>query len=245
MTLCVNGDDEDGHPNVTVNDPGETETRQLAGPTAPEPSMTETPISETAVVVLLFGGYVGLWRLKQARDIHKTGVDPEVLARAATPVQKYFAKLVKVITAFVVVLIGLHSLAPASWPPLVRVGALERWPFDLLGAGVGLAGLALCALAQTTMGSSWRVGIDEGRRTDLVTRGIYRWIRNPTYVGLHAVSAGMWLIWPTTLVASYAAFFFLTMDIQVRCEEEHLAAAHGAEYWRYVEKTWRYVPGLY
>ncbi len=207
--------------------------------------MTKTRLIETAVVLTLFLGYVALWRVKQARDIARNGVDPEVLARASSPVQRYFAQLVWAITVFVVAIVGLHAVAPPSWPPLARAGLVDRWPLDLLGGVVGLAGLGMCALAQTTMGASWRVGIDERQRTELVTCGIYRWIRNPTYLGLHAVSLGLWLIWPTTLVAGYGVLFFLIMDIQVRCEEEHLIALHGDEYLAYAAQTWRYLPWVY
>lgn len=207
--------------------------------------MTTTRIVETITVVALLLGYLALWRVKRARDIRQTGVDPEVLAQASGPLQVYFAGLVRFMTAFVVAIIGLHALAPESWPPLVRVPGLGGWPFDLLGGVMGVVGLSVCALAQATMGSSWRVGIDERRSTDLVTSGVYRWIRNPTYVGLHLVSAGLWLIWPTTLVACYGLLFFVIMDIQVRCEEGYLIAAHGDKYRSYAERTWRYVPRVY
>lgn len=207
--------------------------------------MTAARTIEAVSVVALFLGYVGLWRLKRNRDIHRTGVDPEVLARATTPVQAYFAGLVWLMTAFVVAIIGLHTFAPDIWPPLVRVGVLESGWFDLLGGGLGVVGLGLCALAQSTMGSSWRVGIDTDRRTDLVTGGIYRWIRNPTYLGLHIMNLGLWLIWPTTLVAGHVLLFFIVMDLQVRAEEEHLAAVHGETYRAYVARTRRYLPIIY
>lgn len=207
--------------------------------------MTVAQTIEAVSVVALFLGYAGLWRLKNTRDIYRTGVDPEVLARAATPVQAYFAGLVWLMKAFVVAIIGLHTFAPDTWPPLVRVGVLDSGWFDLLGGVIGGVGLGLCAIAQVTMGSSWRVGIDTDRRTDLVAVGIYRWIRNPTYLGLHMMNLGVWLIWPTTLVAVYAVLFFIVMDIQVRAEEEHLAASHGDAYHAYAARTWRYVPRLY
>ncbi len=207
--------------------------------------MSTERVVETVSVVSLFVGYVGLWRWKRARDTRKTGVDPEVLARATTPVQFYFARILWVFTGLVAVVIGAHALAPVGWPPLARVDALEGIVFDLAGLGLGLGGLAVCAVAQATMGTSWRVGIDSERRTDLVTGGIYRCIRNPTYLGLHLVNLGLWLIWPTTIVASYAATFFLVMDIQVRAEEEHLGNAHGEAYRSYVGRSWRYVPWIY
>lgn len=207
--------------------------------------MNTSRIVEVAIVVSMFLVYLGLWRLKRTRDICRTGIDPEVLARARTPVQAYFAKLVRIMTLLVVAIIGLHAFVSDAWPPLVRVPALDSWHFDLLGGCLGVAGLALCALAQRTMGFSWRVGIDIDRRTDLVTGGVYRWIRNPTYLGLHLVNLGLWLIWPTTLVAGYVALFFIVMDIQVRCEEEHLLTSHGKSYREYVARTWRYLPGVY
>jgi protein-S-isoprenylcysteine O-methyltransferase Ste14 len=207
--------------------------------------MTSSRVLETAIAVAMFAAYVGLWSRKRSSQRKATGVDPEVLARATTPLQAYFARLIGVITAVVVAILALHAVAPATWPPLVRVPALDGLGFDLAGAGVGFAGLALCAHAQAMMGDSWRVGIDAERRTALVTRGIYGLVRNPTYLGLHLVSLGLWLVWPTSLVAAYAVLFFVIMDIQVRAEEEHLLAAHGEAFRSYAAQTHRYLPGIY
>lgn len=209
------------------------------------PAMTTHRLVEAAEVVSLFVGYLALWRLKRHRDRRRTGVDPEVIHMATTPVQRYFARLLRVMTGLVVLVIGLHAGAPDAWPPFVRVAALDPWWFDVAGAVLGVAGLAVCAAAQATMGSAWRVGIDVERRTDLVTGGIYRRVRNPTYLGLHLVNLGLWFIWPTTLVASFAVLFFVVMELQVRAEEEHLVNMHGEAYRAYAGRSWRYIPWIY
>lgn len=209
------------------------------------PLMTTPRGIEVMTATAMFLAYLALWRIKRMQEIHRTAVDPDVLSRAVTPVQAYFARLVRAMTALVAAIIALHAWAPDAWPPLVRVPALDTWWFDLLGGGLGVVGLGVCAVAQATMGSSWRVGIDTSYRTDLVTGGIFQWIRNPTYLGLDLVNLGLWSIWPTTLVAGYVVLFFIVTDIQVRCEEEHLAAVHGAAYREYLGRSWRYLPGLY
>jgi len=204
--------------------------------------MNTNRVVESCLAVALFVGYLGLWRLKRWRDIRRHGIDPEVLARASTPMQRFFASLVRFITILVVAVLSLHSFAPETWVPLVRLATLDSPIVDWVGFVVGVVGLGLCGIAQATMGSSWRVGIDHDRETKLVTRGLYQWIRNPTYLGLHLLNLGLWLIWPTTLVAAYAVLFFVVMDIQVRCEEEFLMGVHGEEFTAYRSRTRRYFP---
>jgi protein-S-isoprenylcysteine O-methyltransferase Ste14 len=200
---------------------------------------------ETLLVVILFLAYLTLWRIKRQSQIRKVGLDPEVLAQADTPVQAYFAVLLRLLSGFVVLIICLHAMALDAWPPLVRFTGLDTVPVDLFGFALGLLGLGICALAQVTMGHSWRVGIDAKRRSALVTKGIYRWIRNPTYLGLHVMNLGVWFVWPTTMVAGYVLVFILVLEFQVRCEEEHLVKVHGASFKRYVGETWRYLPWVY
>jgi protein-S-isoprenylcysteine O-methyltransferase Ste14 len=200
---------------------------------------------EVAIVGGLFAGQILLWSLKRRGVRRATGVDPEVLARATSPVQAYFAGLIRVMPPAVAAIVALHALAPTAWPPLARLGLLDTRAFDVAGGIVGVAGLGLCCLAQVTMGNAWRVGIDAGTRTELVTTGIFGSVRNPTYTGLHLLDLGLWLIWPSTLVAAYALLFFVVMEVQVRAEEEHLIALHGDAYRRYAGSTARYLPGLY
>ena len=202
-------------------------------------------ILEFSFVLVLFLGYSILWAAKRRMQKRQSEVDPEVHRTASTPVQGYFSFLLRVFVVLVVANVALHAFAPSDWGALRRLALIDARVTDFMGFGLGLSGLVVCLVAQVTMGNSWRVGIDSERKTELVTDGIFRLCRNPTYVGLFAMNGGLWLIWPTAAVAAYFLFFFVIMEVQVRAEEEYLLKTHGHEYEEYLRRSARYFPGIY
>lgn len=111
-------------------------------------------------------------------------------------------------------------------------------------AGFALAGLAAEAgaivsfrRAQTTMNP-----LTPGKATRLVVTGIYRWTRNPMYVGLL-----LWLVaWALFLGHALAwggmPLFILTMNrLQIAPEERAMTALFGAEYAAYCARVRRWV----
>ena len=91
--------------------------------------------------------------------------------------------------------------------------------------------IAKCLYAQVKMGKSWRVGIDESTKTSLIKTGLYKVIRNPTYLGLYILNTGVWMIWPTWTIFILNLFFIYTLEIQVRCEWDFLEKTHGKIIW--------------
>ncbi len=72
-------------------------------------------------------------------------------------------------------LVWLHAL-PLLWADSGCVTALT------VGGGVlALAGVVFAFAAQSTMGASWRIGVDTSERTELVTHGLFTVIRNPIF----------------------------------------------------------------
>jgi protein-S-isoprenylcysteine O-methyltransferase Ste14 len=140
----------------------------------------------------------------------------------------------------------LQALFAALMPETIS-GSLFLRPgpvMVLLGVLLVFGGTALTLTAQLGMGASWRVGIDEGARPGLVTSGLYRVCRNPIYLALFLVLAGMLLLLPTfiTLITSLGIWFGIRM--QTLQEEQYLLRTYGDEYRRYATHVGRFLPGL-
>lgn len=99
--------------------------------------------------------------------------------------------------------------------------------------------------AQSAMGRSWRIGVDRDARTELVTAGPFRFIRNPIFSFMLASAAGFFLGLPNLGTIAAAVALFLGVELQVRLvEEPYLYKTHGDAYRAYSERTGRFVPYL-
>jgi len=96
-------------------------------------------------------------------------------------------------------------------------------------------------LAQRQMGVSWRIGVDQSRRTDLVARGLFRVSRNPIFLGMIVTLAGLFLVLPSTATLVIAVLGIVTIGVQVRLEEAHLLEIHGAAYAEYKRRVPRWI----
>jgi protein-S-isoprenylcysteine O-methyltransferase Ste14 len=93
------------------------------------------------------------------------------------------------------------------------------------------------------MGASWRVGIDD-RPTDLVTTGLFRFVRNPVFTGLLLFVAGVTVLSAAWWSVALLALTMFGLRGQVTFEERHLIAMHGAVYLDYAAGAGRFVPLL-
>lgn len=79
----------------------------------------------------------------------------------------------------------------------------------------------------------------------LVTNGLYRTIRNPSYLGLLASVAGWALAFRSVLGLILAALFVPILIERIHSEERLLSGYFGGEYEAYRARTWRLIPHLY
>jgi protein-S-isoprenylcysteine O-methyltransferase Ste14 len=134
-------------------------------------------------------------------------------------------------------------------PVLVLLGApgppLAHGAVAVGGFVVAVTGLVVVLAAQAAMGSSWRIGVDEGERTDLVTRGMFALVRNPIFTGMGAVTIGVALMVPTAVAVAAVVCLIAAVQIQVRVvEEPYLQRTHGSAYAGYAARAGRFLPGL-
>lgn len=126
--------------------------------------------------------------------------------------------------------------------PIAFLGGL---PFRILGFAMFGLGLAGTLIAQLAMGDSWRIGVDESERTDLVTTGPFAIVRNPIFAAIIPTSLGLALLVPS--VVAFTAFLVLVvaLELQVRLvEEPYLTRTHGERYVLYASRVGRFVPGV-
>lgn len=99
-----------------------------------------------------------------------------------------------------------------------------------IGALISIAGGAIVIIAQIQMGRAWRVGVRKGDAPLFVQHGLFRFSRNPIFVGMMliglgiAVTANSWWAWAALLA------FVLACREQVRIEEAHLNDSFGGAY---------------
>lgn len=105
-------------------------------------------------------------------------------------------------------------------------GALRLWPVFVLGRR--FSGL---------------VAIQSGHT--LVTGGIYRLIRHPSYLGLFVSTLGWALAFRSLIGVLLTALMIVPLIARIRAEEALLSSQFGEEYEAYRRRTWRLIPGLY
>lgn len=113
------------------------------------------------------------------------------------------------------------------------------------GLVFALTGFLGVLAAQTGMGASWRIGVRETERTDLVTGGLFAVVRNPIFTLMVLAQCGIVLMVPTAPSLAALVCLVAAVELQVRLiEEPYLLRVHGSAYRRYAAATGRFVPGL-
>jgi protein-S-isoprenylcysteine O-methyltransferase Ste14 len=138
-------------------------------------------------------------------------------------------------------LVGL--LLDATVTPLRIVGGSASpllvtrtgWAVFVIGMIVAHTGVAAFWLAGTTM-------FPFAPASRLVTRGPYRFTRNPMYLGLTIAYAGLALAlntaWPLILLP---LMLWLLVKTVIRAEERYLAQTFGDEYLAYTQRVRRWL----
>lgn len=125
------------------------------------------------------------------------------------------------------------------------ISALDGTGGHAIGIVLALSGTVLTFLAQLAMGDSWRIGVDSEERTQLVTDGPFKLVRNPIYSAMFPTVLGLVLMVPNALSIFAVASLAIGLELQVRLvEEPHLLRTHGDEYAGYAARVGRFVPGL-
>ena len=140
----------------------------------------------------------------------------------------------------VMIVIPIWLIRPGD-PVSVDPGFL-RWLAPLLWlAGAGI--LCWCAWEFVHKGHGTPAPTEPPR--ELVGSGLYRYVRNPMYVGVLLTTAGHPFWFGSSRLAGYAILLWLIFHIfVVFYEEPQLRKTFGATYERYCQRVPRWIPKL-
>ena len=109
------------------------------------------------------------------------------------------------------------------------------------GFCIGILGDVIFLLSVICMRNSWRAGIPDEDKTELVTAGIYKYSRNPAFLGFDFMYTGVLLLYFNPLTLVFSAFAMVMLHLQILQEEKYLAGVFGEEYIEHKKRVFIYL----
>ena len=106
---------------------------------------------------------------------------------------------------------------------------------------IGMLGDGIFLLSILCMKDSWRAGIPDKDKTELVTAGIYKFSRNPAFLGFDLMYVGVLLMYGNLLTLGFSLFAMVMLHLQILQEERFLEHAFGSAYIEYKKQVFRYL----
>ena len=109
------------------------------------------------------------------------------------------------------------------------------------GFCVGMVGDLIFLISVLCMKDSWRAGIPDSGKTELVTDGIYAYSRNPAFLGFDLQYIGVLLMYCNLLTGMFTVFAIVMLHLQILQEERYLTVVFGSAYLDYRHRVFRYL----
>ena len=140
----------------------------------------------------------------------------------------------------------LMSIATLAAPVIQILSILFGWnhmPANARFTGfcIGMLGDIIFLVSVLCMKDSWRAGIPDKDRTKLVTTRIYRYSRNPAFLGFDFMYVGLLLMYFNLSMLVVSAFAIIMLHLQILQEERYLTENYGDSYREYRKHVFRYL----
>jgi protein-S-isoprenylcysteine O-methyltransferase Ste14 len=190
------------------------------------------------IYFLLFFGLAMI--LPTYRVWRTTGVNPYKLG-SSDSAHDYIGRFFRFVIAGCGLVVIVFSLFPDFYNTLLPITQLEKSGITIFGSSLLIFALILVLIAQIYMRKSWRIGIDEDVKTELIQTGLFKISRNPIFLGMRVMLLGIFLVIPNAITLVILITGELLIQIQVRLEEEFLTRTHGTSYIAYQKQVRRWV----
>ena len=143
--------------------------------------------------------------------------------------------------AFFSFFIGVAVVMSFIKQPFGKIQLLNDLLAMTLGLGLLFLNLIVSGASLINLKDSWRVGVLEDQKTQLVTTGIYQFTRNPYFVSYFLMFAAYTVLLQNLILFGLSILGFLFVHKMIMKEEKYLYSVHGDAYVEYKTKVPRYV----
>jgi len=131
-------------------------------------------------------------------------------------------------------------------PPRAVLAGGGGIAYGAITVAIAVASVWLVAAAVRSLGKQWAVAARLVGGHKLITRGPYRFVRNPIYTGMLGMLIATGLAMEHWIALAIAIVLFMVgLFIRVRTEEKLLRAAFGEEFDEYAKRVPAVLPGIY
>ncbi|MBT8218552.1 MAG: isoprenylcysteine carboxylmethyltransferase family protein [Bacteroidia bacterium] len=169
----------------------------------------------------------------------RTGVNPLTFNKS-DDAHGYNGKVFTFISILEFVVVFIYAFKIDWYQYLLPFWYLENNYLSYVGWACLVLSLVLVWIAQSQMADSWRIGIDEKTKTELVTNGLFSISRNPIFLGVMIANVGLLLIIPNAFTLLIVSLSSISINTQIRLEEAFLKRSHGDVYEEYLGKVGRW-----
>ena len=186
------------------------------------------PILGIAILFAFYFIYIGKMIAQK-----KKGIQTNQIAKGKANSKLFATELIMKIATYSVVVVEIISI-------IYTKNSLSIW-VRIVGLIAAIVGVFIFGLSVFTMKDSWRAGIAENDKTEMVTSGIYSYSRNPAFLGFDLVYLGIFLMFFNWLLLLFSLFAMIMLHLQILQEEKFLPSIFGETYLRYKNQVRRYL----
>jgi len=180
------------------------------------------------ILIGFYSIYIGKMILQK-----RIGIQTDQIAKGKKSKELFLTEIIMKIATYSIVLVEIISIYKST--------TFDFTLLRIIGAIIGIAGVLLFGIAVSTMKDSWRSGIPESDKTDLVTTGIFSISRNPAFLAFDLVYLGILLMFFNWILLIFTIFSIIMLHLQIKQEEKFLIVTFGKEYQKYKLQTRRYI----
>lgn len=190
--------------------------------------MNVLQITALAVMAVFYLAYFTKMALQ-----HRKGVQTDQIGKGR--------KSRKVLAIEICMKIATYAIVAAELVSVMRNLRTGGMGLAWIGIGIAALGVLVFIVAMVTMRDSWRAGIPETDKTELITKGIYRISRNPAFVGFDLMYIGLLVAFFNVVHLLFVLCAITMLHLQILQEEQFLIKAFGDQYIQYKQRTGRYL----